>query len=121
VFAWQLQFATAHRNMGEHLKTWFSPPEDLLWLVPQIAELCRISCLNSKSIPATTSATFGNPEPDLRDADRPCPFWLGLSELGMVIGTRASETERVSLPASSMLGEARSSRANVRRQSLRDI
>jgi len=72
VFAWQLQFATATGNMGEH-KDMVSPPEDLLWLVPQIAELCRISCPEFKVYPATTSATSATPSPTCAMPTRPCP------------------------------------------------
>ena len=85
VFAWQLQFATATGNMGAH-RDLVSPPEDLLWLVPQIAELCRINCPEFKVYPSDDIGYFGKPEPDLRDAETALPFWLGCRAGCQVIG-----------------------------------
>jgi radical SAM protein with 4Fe4S-binding SPASM domain len=121
VFAWQLQFATATGNMGEH-KEMVSPPEDLLWLVPQIAELCRINCPEFKIYPSDDIGYFGNPEPDLRDADANLPFWIGCRAGCQVIGIESGGDVKgcLSLP-SSMLGERRFVEGNVRKQSLREI
>ena len=121
VFAWQLQFATATGNMGAHHDL-VSPPEDLLWLVPQIAELCRINCPEFKIYPSDDIGYFGRFEPDLRDADSALPFWLGCRAGIQVIGIESSGDIKgcLSLP-SSMHGEKRFVEGNVRRQSLRDI
>ena len=121
VFAWQLQFATATGNMGAH-RDLVSPPEDLLWLVPQIAELCRINCPEFKIYPSDDIGYFGKPEPDLRDAETALPFWLGCRAGCQVIGIESSGNVKgcLSLP-SSMHGEARFVDGNVRQKSLHDI
>jgi radical SAM protein with 4Fe4S-binding SPASM domain len=120
-FAWQLQFATATGNMGEH-RNLVSPPEDLLWQVPQIAELCRINCPEFKIYPSDDIGYFGRFEPDLRDADTAMPFWLGCRAGIQVIGIESGGDVKgcLSLP-SSVLGERRFIEGNVREKSLREI
>ncbi|HEX7598854.1 MAG TPA: radical SAM protein, partial [Polyangia bacterium] len=115
-FAWQLQFATATGNMGEH-RDLVSPPEDLLWLVPQIAELCRINCPEFKIYPSDDIGYFGRFEPDLRDGDAAMPFWLGCRAGMQVIGIESGGDVKgcLSLP-SSVLGERRFIEGNVRQK-----
>jgi radical SAM protein with 4Fe4S-binding SPASM domain len=120
-FAWQLQFATATGNMGQH-RSLVSPPEELLWLVPQMAEMCRIPCPEFKIYPSDDVGYFGRFEPDLRDGDTSMPFWLGCRAGIQVIGIESGGNIKgcLSLP-STMNGETRFIEGNVRKQSLRDI
>ena len=93
-----------------------------MWLVPQIAELCRINSPEFKVYPSDDIGYFGNPEPDLRDSDTALPFWLGCRAGCQVIGIESGGNVKgcLSLP-SSMHGEARFVEGNVRQKSLRDI
>ena len=121
VFAWQPQLATAAGNMGEHLDL-IVRPEDLLWLVPQLAELCRIDCPEFEICVGHNIGYFGNPESALRAADIALPFWLGCRAGCQVIGIESGGDVKgcLSLP-SSVHGEHRFVEGNVRENSLRDI
>ena len=121
VFGWQLQFATASGNMEAHCDL-VSPPEDLLWLVPQIAEMCRIDCPEFKIYPAHNIGYFGNPESVLRDADVELPFWLGCRAGCQVVGIESGGDVKgwLSLP-SSVHGENRFVEGNLRKKGLREI
>jgi radical SAM protein with 4Fe4S-binding SPASM domain len=121
VFAWQPQLANAAGNMGEHIDL-IVRPEDLLWLVPQIAELCRIDCPEFEICVGHNIGYFGNPEPVLRAADIALPFWLGCRAGCQVIGIESGGDVKgcLSLP-SSVHGEHRFVEGNVREKSLRDI
>jgi radical SAM protein with 4Fe4S-binding SPASM domain len=121
VFGWQVQLATAAGNMGEH-RDLLLPPEDLLWLVPQIAELCRIPCPEFEIYVGHNLGYFGNPESALRAADVALPFWLGCRAGCQVIGIESGGDVKgcLSLP-SSVHGESRFVEGNLREKSLRDI
>jgi radical SAM protein with 4Fe4S-binding SPASM domain len=121
VFAWQLQLATPVGNMGEH-RDLVSPPEDLLWLVPQVAELCRRHCPELQIYAGHNIGYFGNPEPFLRAADVELPFWLGCRAGCQVLGIESGGDVKgcLSLP-SSVHGEHRFVEGNVRSKSLREI
>jgi radical SAM protein with 4Fe4S-binding SPASM domain len=121
VSAWQPQLATASGNMGEHIDL-VVRPEDLLWLVPQIAELCRIDCPEFEICVGHNIGYFGKPESALRAADIALPFWLGCRAGCQVIGIESGGDVKgcLSLP-SSVHGEHRFVEGNVREQSLRDI
>ena len=121
VFAWQPQLATAAGNMGEH-RDLVLRPEDLLWLVPQIAELCRIDCPEFEMCVGHNIGYFGTPESALRAGDIALPFWLGCRAGCQVIGIESGGDVKgcLSLP-SSVHGEHRFVEGNVREKSLRDI
>ena len=121
VYAWQPQLATASGNMGEH-RDLVVRPEDLLWLVPQIAELCRIDCPQFEMCVGHNIGYFGTPESALRAGDIALPFWLGCRAGCQVLGIESGGDVKgcLSLP-SSVHGEHRFVEGNVREKSLRDI
>jgi radical SAM protein with 4Fe4S-binding SPASM domain len=121
VFGWQVQLATPSGNMGEH-RDLLLPPEDLLWLVPQIAELCRIPCPEFEIYVGHNIGYFGNPEPALRAADVTLPFWLGCRAGCQLIGIESGGDVKgcLSLP-SSVHGEHRFVEGNLKEKSLREI
>jgi radical SAM protein with 4Fe4S-binding SPASM domain len=121
VSGWQLQLATAAGNMEEHLDL-VSPPEALLWLVPQIAELCRMNCPEFEIYVGHNIGYFGNPESVLRAADVELPFWLGCRAGCQVLGIESGGDVKgcLALP-SSVHGEHRFVEGNLREKSLRDI
>lgn len=121
VFGWQVQLATAAGSMGEH-RDLLLPPEDLLWLVPQIADLCRIPCPEFQIYVGHNIGYFGKPEAALRAEDAALPFWLGCRAGCHVIGIESGGDVKgcLSLP-SSVHGESRFVEGNVREKSLREI
>jgi radical SAM protein with 4Fe4S-binding SPASM domain len=121
VFGWQLQLATPSGNMGEH-RDLLLPPEDLLWLVPQVAEMCRIPCPELEIYVGHNIGYFGSPESALRAADVALPFWLGCRAGCQVIGIESGGDVKgcLSLP-SSVHGETRFVEGNLREHSLREI
>jgi radical SAM protein with 4Fe4S-binding SPASM domain len=121
VFAWQLQLATPSGNMGEHREL-LSPPEDLLWLVPQVAELCRINDPAFEIYAGHNIGYFGTPESSLRGADIELPFWLGCRAGCQVIGIESGGDVKgcLSLP-SSVHGEKRFVEGNLKEKSLAEI
>ena len=121
VSGWQLQLATAAGNMEEHLDL-VSPPEALLWLVPQIAELCGMNCPEFEIYVGHNIGYFGNPESVLRAADVELPFWLGCRAGCQVLGIESGGDVKgcLALP-SSVHGEHRFVEGNLREKSLRDI
>ena len=98
------------------------PPEDLLWLVPQIADLCRIPSSELEIYVGHNIGYFGKPEPALRAEDVALPFWLGCRAGCHVIGIESGGDVKgcLSLP-SSVHGESRFVEGNVREKSLREI
>jgi len=121
VFGWQVQLATPSGNMGEHREL-LLPPEDLLWLVPQIAQLCRIPCPEFEIYVGHNIGYFGNPEPALRATDVALPFWLGCRAGCQIIGIESGGDVKgcLSLP-SSVHGEHRFVEGNLKEKSLHEI
>lgn len=121
VSIWQLQLATSSGNMGEH-RDLLLPPEDLLWLVPEIADLCRIPSPQMEIVVGHNIGYFGNPESDLRGADVALPFWVGCRAGCHVLGIESGGDVKgcLSLP-SSVHGEHRFVEGNLRGKSLREI
>jgi len=121
VFAWQPQLATASGNMGDHRELVLRP-EDLLWLVPQLAELCQIESPGFEICVGHNIGYFGKAESALRAGDKALPFWLGCRAGCQVIGIESGGDVKgcLSLP-STVLGEHRFVEGNVRERSLRDI
>jgi radical SAM protein with 4Fe4S-binding SPASM domain len=121
VFLWQVQLANAVGNMDEH-RDLLLPPENLLWLVPQVAELCRIPCPEFEICAGHNIGYFGNPESALRSADVVLPFWLGCRAGCQVIGIESGGDVKgcLSLP-SSVHGESRFVEGNLREKSLGEI
>ena len=121
VFGWQVQLATASGTMGQH-RDLLLPPEDLLHVVPEIAELCRIPCPELEIFVGHNIGYFGNPEAALRGSDVALPFWLGCRAGCQVIGIESGGDVKgcLSLPSSAH-GESRFVEGNLREKSLRDI
>ncbi len=121
VFAWQIQIATPTGNMSDHLEL-VLPPEDLLWLVPQIAELRQLPESPLRVDPADDIGYYGACEQDLRDSNSQVPFWIGCRAGCQVIGIESNGNIKgcLSLP-SSMHGEDRFVEGNLRRDRLETI
>jgi radical SAM protein with 4Fe4S-binding SPASM domain len=119
VFSWQLQIAIPTGSMAAH-RDRVLPPEDLLWLVPQIAELGRDSRL--RVVASDHIGYFGKPEAHLRQPDVSMPFWLGCWAGLHVFGIESNGNVKgcLSLP-SSRHGEPSYLEGNLREHSLREI
>lgn len=121
VFGWQVQLATPSGNMGQH-RDLLLPSEDLLWLVPQLADMCRLPCPQLEIFAGHNVGYFGKPESALRAADPALPFWLGCRAGCQIIGIESGGDVKgcLSLP-SSVHGERRFVEGNLKHKSLREI
>jgi len=119
VHSWQLQIAIPTGAMAAHREHMLAA-EELLWLVPQIAELCRQRDL--RVVASDHIGYFGKPEAFLRQPDVTMPFWLGCWAGLHVLGIESNGNVKgcLSLP-SSRHGEAGYLEGNVRDSSLREI
>jgi radical SAM protein with 4Fe4S-binding SPASM domain len=99
VFSWQLQFATPTGKLSEHPEL-VVRPEELLWLVPQIAALRR-SDGPTKVLPADDVGYYGKCEQDLRDHGGKIPFWIGCRAGCHVVGIESNGNVKgcLSLPS----------------------
>jgi radical SAM protein with 4Fe4S-binding SPASM domain len=120
-FSMQVQLATPSGNMGEHQELVIDPV-DLLWLVPELASLCRQNTRKFFTVAADDLGYYGKPEQRLRDDGGELPFWLGCRAGCQVVGIESSGNVKgcLSLP-SSMHGESRFVEGNLRDKSLADI
>ncbi|MBI5543651.1 MAG: radical SAM protein [Deltaproteobacteria bacterium] len=120
VFSWQLQFATPTGNMGQH-RDWVVAPEDLLWLVPAIAELCQRQG-GLRVEPSDDIGYYGVPEAALRGKDPALPFWLGCRAGCQLVGIESNGNVKgcLSLP-SAMNGERQFVQGNLRESRLEAI
>jgi radical SAM protein with 4Fe4S-binding SPASM domain len=121
ISVWQLQLATSSGNMDEH-RDLLLPPEDLLWLVPQIADLCRLPSPTMEIVVGHNIGYFGNPESALRGADVALPFWVGCRAGCHVLGIESGGDVKgcLSLPSSAH-GEHRFVEGNLREKSLPEL
>jgi radical SAM protein with 4Fe4S-binding SPASM domain len=121
VRSWQLQLAIPTGAMAQHREL-VLPPEDLLWLVPAIAELCRASSTSFRVVASDHIGYFGKPEAHLRTQDVTMPFWLGCWAGLHVLGIESNGNVKgcLSLP-SRLHGESRYLEGNLRERSLREI
>jgi radical SAM protein with 4Fe4S-binding SPASM domain len=121
VRSWQLQYAIPSGAMAQH-RDRVLPAEDLLWLVPQIAELCRERKGGMHVVASDHIGYFGKPETQLRQADVSMPFWLGCWAGMHVLGIESNGNVKgcLSLP-SERHGHSGYVEGNIRRESLRDI
>lgn len=120
-FSMQIQLATPSGNMGSH-RDLVIDPVDLLWLVPEIAALCRQNTRKFFAIGADDIGYYGMPEQGLRDDGGELPFWIGCRAGCQVIGIESSGNVKgcLSLP-SSMHGENRFVEGNLRERPLAEI
>jgi len=120
-FSWQVQLATPSGNMGLH-RDLVIDPADLLWIVPQLAELCKANSPAFFVAPADDIGYYGKPEQDLRYGNGELPFWVGCHAGCQVVGIESNGTIKgcLSLP-SSMHGEAKFVEGNVRDTPLAEI
>ena len=121
VRSWQLQYAIPTGAMAAHREL-VLPAEDLLWLVPQIAELCRERKGHMYVAASDHIGYFGKPEAQLRQADVSMPFWLGCWAGMHVLGIESNGNVKgcLSLP-SERHRQTAYVEGNVRTESLRDI
>lgn len=119
VHSWQLQLAVPTGAMAAHRER-VLPAEELLWLVPQIAELCGHRAL--RTVASDHIGYFGKPEACLRQADVTMPFWLGCWAGLHVLGVESNGNVKgcLSLP-SSRHGASGYVEGNLRTSSLREI
>jgi len=121
VRSWQLQYAIPTGAMASH-RDWVLPPDDLLWIVPQIADLCRQRKGGMYIVASDHIGYFGRPEANLRQADVSMPFWLGCwaGMHALSIESNGDVKGCLSLP-STRHGESRYVEGNLRTTSLREI
>ncbi len=117
---WQLQLGNPTGNMADHRDLCIEP-EDILVMVPKIAELCR-NRSKPKVYPGHNVGYFGEAEEDLRDTGGPIPFWVGCTAGCSVIGIESNGNVKgcLSLP-SALNNEDRFVEGNIREKSLREI
>ena len=121
VRSWQLQYAIPTGAMAAHPEL-VLPPEDLLWLVPQIAEFCRERKGRMHVVASDHIGYFGKPEAHLRQADGSMPFWLGCWAGMRAFGIESNGNIKgcLSLP-SDRHGESGYIEGNLRQTSLREL
>jgi len=119
VFGWQVQIATPTGNLADNVEL-VLPPEDLLWLVPEIAGL-RQAGSPPRVDPADDIGYYGRHEQDLRGQSE-LPFWIGCRAGCQVIGIESNGNVKgcLSLP-SSRNAEDRFVEGNLRRERLEAI
>ena len=121
VFSMQIQLATPSGTMGLH-RDLVLDPADLVWLVPELAAICRLNTRKFFAVAADDIGYYGMPEPGLRDDGGELPFWIGCRAGCQVVGIESSGNVKgcLSLP-SSMHGEVRFVEGNLRERTLSEI
>jgi radical SAM protein with 4Fe4S-binding SPASM domain len=120
-FSMQVQLATPSGNMGLH-RDLVVDPADLVWLVPELAAICRSNTRKFFAVAADDIGYYGKPESGLRDDGGELPFWIGCRAGCQVVGIESSGNVKgcLSLP-SSMHGETRFVEGNLRNKTLAEI
>jgi radical SAM protein with 4Fe4S-binding SPASM domain len=120
-FSMQVQLATPSGNMGLH-RDLVVDPADLVWLVPELAAICRLNTRKFFAVAADDIGYYGKPEQGLRDDGGELPFWIGCRAGCQVVGIESNGSVKgcLSLP-SSMHGETRFVEGNLRDKPLAEI
>jgi radical SAM protein with 4Fe4S-binding SPASM domain len=121
VASWQLQPGNPSGVMSEH-QDMVIQPEDLLWLVPLIAELRTDDVERPIIFPADNVGYYGKYEQAIRDRGAQINFWVGCRAGCQVIGIESNGNIKgcLSLP-SARHGKDRFLEGNLRDQSMREI
>ena len=121
VFSMQVQLATPSGNMGEH-RDLVLDPADLVWFVPELADICRLNTRRFFAVAADDIGYYGIAEQGLRDDGGELPFWIGCRAGCQVVGIESNGNVKgcLSLP-SSMHGESRFVEGNLRDRTLAEI
>lgn len=121
VASWQLQPGNPSGAMCENQELVIAP-EDLLWLVPEIAELRGDAVERPLIFPADNLGYYGIHEQALRDRGAKIDFWIGCRAGCQVIGIESNGGIKgcLSLP-SSRHGRDLFSEGNLRESSLQEI
>jgi radical SAM protein with 4Fe4S-binding SPASM domain len=100
VSSWQLQVGNPGGTMSES-RGLVIPPEDLLWLVPQIAEMKQSGPRRPVIFPADNIGYYGKFERILRDRGATICFWIGCRAGCQVIGIESDGNVKgcLSLPS----------------------
>jgi radical SAM protein with 4Fe4S-binding SPASM domain len=118
---WQIQLGTASGHMSEH-RDLVIRPEDLLWLVPQIAEMRANAAPGFELQPAHNVGYYGPHESALRSDGSPLDVWVGCRAGCQVIGIESNGNVKgcLSLP-SARHGQQRFVEGNLRASRLPEL
>ncbi|RLB58682.1 MAG: radical SAM/SPASM domain-containing protein [Deltaproteobacteria bacterium] len=121
VASWQLQLGVPSGDMRANRELVIEPAE-LLWLIPQIAELRTDEVERPKVCPSDNIGYFGKYEKALRDRGAEINFWIGCRAGCQVIGIESNGNIKgcLSLP-SAMHGQDQFLEGNLRDEKLIDI
>ena len=100
VASWQLQLGNPSGTMSEHHELVIAP-EELLWLIPQIAELRTDEVERPYLYPSDNVGYFGRFEKEIRDKGARINFWIGCRAGFQVIGIESNGNVKgcLSLPS----------------------
>jgi radical SAM protein with 4Fe4S-binding SPASM domain len=121
ISSWQLQLGIPSGTMREHQEL-VVPPEEILWLVPLIAEMRGDGDERPTVCPSDNIGYFGKYEKALRDRGAPINFWIGCRAGCQVIGIESNGNVKgcLSLP-SARHGKDHFLEGNLREQSMREL
>ncbi len=121
ISSWQIQLGVPSGDMRTHWDL-VVQPEDLLWIVPLVADL-RMDAIERPVIcPADNVGYFGKYEKALRDRGAQISFWIGCRAGCQVIGIESNGNVKgcLSLP-SARHGNDMFLEGNLREHSLHDL
>lgn len=121
VSSWQLQTGNPTGEMSHHPEMVVAP-EDLLWIVPLVADMRRDQSAGPYVLAADNIGYFGRHEDVLRSETDGIPFWIGCRAGCQVIGIESNGNVKgcLSLP-STRHDEDRFVEGNLRESSLAEI
>ena len=121
VGSWQLQLGNPEGAMGENREL-VIPSEDLLWLIPLIAEMREDETRRPRLFAGDNIGYYGTCEPALRDSGGRISWWVGCRAGCQVIGIESNGNIKgcLSLP-SARHGEDLFSEGSLRDRSMAEI